>query len=429
MSEVVCGKNPDELSPYEAVLRSFRYFDRVTPKELAAARSCLELAVEKAPSNADAWAMLALLFHQDYGQGFNLHPDALNLGTTAAQRAVEAGPSNHLAYFSLAQARFFQKDFQSFRNAAERAVALNPMDGNSLAFMGELLTYVGDYERGLALASRAKQINPNHPGWFWYADYFNAYRQGDDRGALSFVLKANLPGHWGMHVALAAAAGQLGDREVAGKAVCELLKLRPNFSTTLHNELSKWFDAEYRERLIEGLRKAGLEIAGDEDAAPHESSEKRVDLTSTPSGSSFISRPSIIVLPFVNRSPDADNEYFSDGLTEEIISDLSVIRALRVISRNSSMTFKGTRKDTLSIAKELGVTHVVSGSVRKVGDDLRITAELIEVASDTPLWNEKILRDRGERVWLPGRDFAKDRECPQGSAHRKRSAGHRRSTD
>ena len=53
------------------------------------------------------------------------------------------------------------------------------------------------------------------------------------------------------------------------------------------------------------------------------------------------------------------------------------------------MTFKGTRKDTLSIAKELGVTHVVSGSVRKVGDDLRITAELIEVASDTPLWNEK----------------------------------------
>ena len=383
MSEVVCDKNPDELSPYEAVLRSFRYFDRVTPEELAAARSCLELAVEKAPSNADAWAMLALLFHQDHGQGFKLHPDALNLGTTAAQRAVEAGPSNHLAYFSLAQARFFQKDFQSFRNAAERAVALNPMDGNSLAFMGELLTYVGDYERGLALAARAKQINPNHPGWFWYADYFYAYRQGDDRGALSFVLKANLPGHWGMHVAIAAAAGQLGDREVAGKAIRELLKLRPDFRTTIHNELRKWFDAEYRERLIDGLRKAGLEIA--EEGA----TGRTGDGATTFSSSGSFSRPAIVVLPFVNRSPDPDNEYFSDGLTEEIISDLSVIKALRVISRNSSMTFKGTRKDTLSIAKELGVTHVVSGSVRKVGDDLRITAELIEVASDTPLWNEK----------------------------------------
>lgn len=263
MSEAVCNRNPDELSPYEAVLRSFRYFDRVTAEELTSAGRCLELAVEKAPTNADAWAMLALLFAQDYGQGFNLRPDALTSGTMAAQRAVELGPSNHLAYFALAQARFFQKDLQSFRNAAERAVALNPMDGNSLAFMGELLAYVGDYERGLALASRAKQINPNHPGWFWYADYFYAYRHGDDRGALNSILKVNLPGHWGMQAAIAAAAGQLGDDEAAGKAVRDLLKLRPDFCTTIHNELRKWFDAEYRERFIDGLRKAGLEIADD----------------------------------------------------------------------------------------------------------------------------------------------------------------------
>ena len=82
---------------------------------------------------------------------------------------------------------------------AERAAALNPMDGNSIAFLGELLTYAGDSDRGLTLAGRAKQLNPNHPGWYWYADYYNAYRQGDDRGALHFALKVNLPGHWGMH--------------------------------------------------------------------------------------------------------------------------------------------------------------------------------------------------------------------------------------
>ena len=260
MSEVVCARNPDELSVYEAVLRSFRYFDRVTAEELSAARSCLEVAVRKAPANADAWAMLALLFAQDYGQGFNLHSDALNSATMAAQRAVEAGPSNHLAHFSLAQARFFQKDIQSFRNAAERAVALNPMDANSLAFMGELLTYVGDPERGLALASRAKQINPNHPGWFWYADFFHAYRQGDYRGALNLILKTNLPGHWGMHTGIAAAAGQLGDHETAGKAIRALLKLRPDYGATVYNTLAKWFDPELCEQLLEGLRKAGLEI-------------------------------------------------------------------------------------------------------------------------------------------------------------------------
>src|SRR5207248_1255809 len=135
MSETVRSRTPEEVSPYEAVLRSFGYFERVTAEELAAAQSDLELAVRKAPAYADAWAMLALLCVQEHAQGFNLQADPLTSGAIAARRAVEAAPSNHLAYFSLAQALFFQKEFQAFRNAAERAVALNPMDGNSIAFL------------------------------------------------------------------------------------------------------------------------------------------------------------------------------------------------------------------------------------------------------------------------------------------------------
>ena len=227
MSELLRNRTPEQLSPYEAVLRSFGYCERVTAEELAAARSGLESAVRKAPTYADAWAMLAFLCIQDYAQGFNLQPDSLTRGSTAAQRAVEAAPSNHLAYFALAQALFFQKEFQSFRNAAERAVALNSMDGDSIAFLGELLTYAGDWERGLALAGRAKQLNPHHPGWYWYADFYNAYRQGDYRGALGFALKVNLPGHWFMHAAMAACYGQLGERDAASKALQDLLKCGP----------------------------------------------------------------------------------------------------------------------------------------------------------------------------------------------------------
>ncbi|MFQ5705132.1 MAG: protein kinase [Gemmatimonadales bacterium] len=100
-------------------------------------------------------------------------------------------------------------------------------------------------------------------------------------------------------------------------------------------------------------------------------------------------RKSLVVLPFVNRSRDPENEYFSDGLTEEIITDLSQIRALGVISRNSSMRLKDRTDDTPTIAKELGVSHVVTGSVRRAGDALRVTAELVEAASDTPVWSEK----------------------------------------
>ncbi len=267
MSEVVRSRNPEELSPYEAVLRSFGYFERITGEDLAAARSGLESAVRKAPASGDAWAMLALLCVQDYAQGFNLQADALANGLAAARRAVEAAPSNHLSHYSLAQALFFQKEFQSFRNAAERAVALNPMDGNSIAFLGELLSYSGDGERGAALAARAKQLNPHHPGFYWFADFYNAYRQGDYRGALDAALNLNLPGHLGMHMVLAAAYGQLGEREAAGKALRNLLTVRPDFASIARRLMDQWWTPEYSEQLIDGLRKAGLELAPEDATA------------------------------------------------------------------------------------------------------------------------------------------------------------------
>jgi TolB-like protein len=98
---------------------------------------------------------------------------------------------------------------------------------------------------------------------------------------------------------------------------------------------------------------------------------------------------SIIVLPFENISPDPDQEYFSDGLTEEIITDLSHIHDLLVISRSSAMTFKGVRKKIKDIAREVNVHYVLEGSVRKSGNKLRITAQLIDAKSDTHLWAEK----------------------------------------
>ena len=98
---------------------------------------------------------------------------------------------------------------------------------------------------------------------------------------------------------------------------------------------------------------------------------------------------SIIVLPFENISPDPDQEYFSDGLTEEIITDLSHIHNLLVISRSSAMTFKGKNKTIPEIAQAVNVRFVLEGSVRKAGNDLRITAQLIDSATDAHMWAEK----------------------------------------
>jgi len=98
---------------------------------------------------------------------------------------------------------------------------------------------------------------------------------------------------------------------------------------------------------------------------------------------------SIVVLPFTDLSPQKDQEYFCDGMTEEIIADLSHVHKLLVISRSSAMTFKGSSKTVRDIAKELNIRYVMEGSVRKAGNDLRITAQLIDAASDAHLWAEK----------------------------------------
>jgi len=98
---------------------------------------------------------------------------------------------------------------------------------------------------------------------------------------------------------------------------------------------------------------------------------------------------SIIVLPFENMSSDPEQEYFSDGLTEEILTALSHIHDLLVISRSSTMTFKGTKKTIPEIAQAVKVRYVLEGSVRKVGNNLRITAQLIDSITDAHLWAEK----------------------------------------
>ena len=104
-------------------------------------------------------------------------------------------------------------------------------------------------------------------------------------------------------------------------------------------------------------------------------------------------RVAICVLPFINMSGDAEQEYFSDGISEDIITDLSKVSALSIVARNTAFTFKGQTLDVAQIARQLNVTHILEGSVRKAGGRVRINAQLIDGEAGDHVWAERYDRD------------------------------------
>src|SRR5580700_4809706 len=113
----------------------------------------------------------------------------------------------------------------------------------------------------------------------------------------------------------------------------------------------------------------------------------------SPAAGGAAPRVGICVLPFANMSGDQEQEYFSDGITEDIITDLSKVSALAVVSRNSAFMYKGKHVDILKLARELKVGHVLEGSVRKAVGRVRITAQLVDGASNDHVWAERYDRD------------------------------------
>src|SRR5215467_13100346 len=107
-------------------------------------------------------------------------------------------------------------------------------------------------------------------------------------------------------------------------------------------------------------------------------------------------RLSIVVLPFTNLSGDPEQQYFADGITEDLTTDLSRIADMSVISRNTAFTYRGKRVDTKQIGRELGVRYVLEGSVRRSGNQLRVNAQLVDAATDAHPWAERFDRDTGD---------------------------------
>ena len=187
----------------------------------------------------------------------------------------------------------------------------------------------------------------------------------------------------GAGVVLAQRLEQLADAGgvVIQGAVCETLPKRlPVQFESLGEQVLKGFDAPVR------AYSASLSAAAPaQDEQPPASTDAQVAIASE--------KPTIAVLPFSNRSDDPEQEYFSDGISEDIIAELSRFHALFVIARNSSFRFKGQDVSIQQVGSELGVPYIVEGSVRRAGNRVRIRAQLVEVETENQVWAERYDRE------------------------------------
>ncbi len=414
MSEAVWNKEPSQLTPYEAVLRSFSYLRRVNPPTHAAARDALERAVEQTPGNGLAWAMLAIIFREEYNHGFNQRPDALGRALTAARRAVEAEPSNYLAHHALASVHFFRRELEAFRSETQRSLQLNPMDGFTFGYLGMLTAFAGDWERGCSMSEKARSVNPQHPGWYWFAPLFDAFRKQEYRLVLDLAQKVNMPAFWRTNLALAATYGHLGEAGPARKALETLLAGRPEFATSTEEECSKWWNPDLTDQIVEGLSKAGLSKGGlskvdfdsrETGTATLVSSAAALSTGAAPRTAYGDSRANdgfwVAVLPFKYTGSNGDLKALSEGLSEEVVTGLSRFSYLRVVARGSTAKYSSASGDVRAIGKELDARYLMEGTLRQAGTKLRLAVQIVDALSGAHLWAESY-----ERTFSPESIFA-----------------------
>src|SRR5215471_3692256 len=153
-------------------------------------------------------------------------------------------------------------------------------------------------------------------------------------------------------------------------------------------------DSGAEQRVIRTVQRRGIRFIGE----VSEDTEPASGILAAPAATEAPTAPrlSIVVLPFVNLSDDPEQQYFADGVTGDLMTDLSRIPDMLVISRNTAFTYRNKPVDTKQIGRELGVRYVLEGEVQRAGDRVRVTAQLIDAETDVHLWAERFAGDAGD---------------------------------
>ena len=298
MSQGLKERPLETLSASDVLLRYWSYERQPETAEHALLRTRLEQLVAAQPYLADAWAALGDLYYQEFAHGFNPLPDSLARAHRAVGRALDLDAVHHHAWHVRAVTCYFNRDRGGFEHAAERALALNPHDTNTTAFLAFLLSQLGETDRACEMTARAMALNPAYPGWYHFVFFDRHYMRGEFAEALAQARKINMAQNLWSPWAVAVSAGQLARATDARAALDALLTLAPAFEqeSVLREAIVRWRwnQPANVDLAMDGFRKARALTASGA-AAP--------DLAATPA-----------------RSPDSAAGFVADAFVVTVIT-------------------------------------------------------------------------------------------------------------
>jgi TolB-like protein/Flp pilus assembly protein TadD len=358
---------------YRRAVAAFRKF---TKESTLKSRELCEKAIELDPGYSVAYSLLGYTYSFLVRAGFSKSPaQDLNKAEELVKKAQELDPKNPDAQNQLGFIYMLRGDYDRAIEEGKKAVELAPNVAATHAHLAASQIFSGQYQEAIAGFKQAMRLAPFYPWWYAHMlgqAYFCAGLYDEALPKFEEALKrAPDP----TRLAWKAATYQaLGRTDEARATIEEALTLKPTFSVEQWRKrhMLSYRDKAQVDRILAYGRQAGL---------PEKPPLPLPD------------KPSIAVLAFENMSGDPEQEYFSDGLSEEIITALSKTPKLFVIARNSSFTYKGNPVKVQQIGRELGVKYVLEGSVRKSGDRVRITAQLVDAKTENHLWAERYDRD------------------------------------
>jgi adenylate cyclase len=363
------------LVAYEKFFEGVSYFRKFTKGDNAQARQIFEEVIALDPQFAFAYSYLAWTHFFDGRFGWTeSRGKSIKMAFQCAQKVLEIDANMDYAHTLLSAVYLVKGQHEKAVAAAEHALTLNPNSAHAHMTMAGVVGCSGRWEDSVIYGKKSIRLDPFPPipSFHWLGRaYFMTGQYDEAIQTFRKALGIN-PNYLAGHAFLAASYISLGRENEAAAAAEEVLRINPKFCLESYAKTLPYKNKTDIERYLAALRKTGL---------PQTPPLPLPD------------KPSIAVLPFTNMSEDPNQEYFSDGITENIITALSKVEKLFVIARNSTFTYKGKPVKIQQVAKDLGVQYVLEGSVQRVADRIRITAQLIDAPKGHHLWAERYDRD------------------------------------